>query len=169
MFVVILAIVAVIEVVSVIINIISSNNGTDNLSNSQNLEVLPKQQFLAPASLPKQQFLAPASEPSLVDSFNFPLRKVTVNEQVLVESKVTNTQNKTQSFVYIVQVKDSEDITISISWISSTLYPNDKTSASQSWTPEKPGRYDIGIFVWDSIEVTQILSPDRKVSVNVEE
>ncbi len=158
MFVVILAIVAVIAVVSVIINIISSNNGTDNLSNSQNLE-----------GLPKQQFLAPASEPSLVDSFNFPLRKVTVNEQVLVESKVTNTQNKTQSFVYIVQVKDSEDITISISWISSTLYPNDKTSASQSWTPEKPGRYDIGIFVWDSIEVKQILSPDRKISVNVEE
>lgn len=117
----------------------------------------------------QELFLAPTSEPVLVDSFNFPLSKVSMNEQVLVQSEITNTQNLTQTFVYIVQVKDSDGITVSLSWISSSISANDSLKAAQSWTPQLPGNYDTEIFVWDSIEGKQVLSPVRKISVKVEQ
>jgi hypothetical protein len=119
--------------------------------------------------LAQERFLAPASEPVLVDSFNFPLTKVTMNEQVLVQSEITNTQNRTQTFVYIVQVKDSDGITVSLSWISSSLSANDRLNAAQSWIPQLPGNYDAEVFVWDSIEGKEVLSPVRKISVKVEQ
>jgi hypothetical protein len=110
---------------------------------------------------------APASEPVLVDSFGKDVSGVFVGEQILIQSEITNKQSKKQPFVYIVQVKDSEGITASLSWVSAELPPNDSLKVAQSWLPSASGEYSIEIFVWDNFANLGALSPSRMKIVHV--
>lgn len=110
---------------------------------------------------------APASEPVLVDSFGKDVSGVFVGEQILIQSEITNKQSKKQPFVYIVQVKDSEGVTASLSWVSAELPPNDSLKVAQSWLPSASGEYSIEIFVWDNFANLGALSPSRMKIVHV--
>ncbi|MFQ5920879.1 MAG: hypothetical protein ACE5JV_02560, partial [Nitrososphaerales archaeon] len=110
---------------------------------------------------------APASNPELVDSFGGTITQVFTGEQVLVQSEVVNTQSRKQPFAYIVQIKDSDGITISISWLTAELPPNDSLNVSQSWLPLSAGEYTIEVFVWEAIDIPTALSPSRIKNVHV--
>ena len=53
---------------------------------------------------------------------------------------ITNNQEKSQTFVYLVQIKNEYDIAVSLTWFSGQLTPNQKLSPSLSWTPDREGR-----------------------------
>lgn len=110
---------------------------------------------------------APAAEPVLVNSFGEKVSQVFTGEQLLIQSEVTNSQSKKQPFAYIVQVKDSEGITVSLSWVTSELPPGESLKVAQSWLPSTLGNYSIEIFVWESLTNPTALSPTRTVSVQV--
>lgn len=78
--------------------------------------------------------------------------KTNVNKQIQLVADVTNKQDTKLPFVYIVQVKDSEDKAVSLTWISGSLQPHQSMSPAQSWIPTKAGVYTAQIFVWESIE-----------------
>jgi len=78
--------------------------------------------------------------------------KTSVNKQVQLVADVTNKQDTKLPFVYIIQVKDSEDKTVTLTWISGSLQPHQSMSPAQSWTPIKAGAYTAQIFVWESID-----------------
>ncbi len=108
-----------------------------------------------------------ASEPALFDPFGSPVSRVSVGDQVLFQSEITNTQNKRQPFVYIVHVRDSHGITVLLSYTKSELPANNTLKAAKSWIPAMPGKYDVQTFVWDTIDGQTVLSPARKLSVEV--
>lgn len=110
---------------------------------------------------------APASEPVLVDSFGETLTQIFTGEQVLIQSEVVNMQNRKQPFAYIVQVKDADGVTVSLSWLTAELPANDSLNVSQSWLPLTPGQYTIEIFVWEGIDEPNALSPARVKNVQV--
>lgn len=76
---------------------------------------------------------------------------IIVNQQVQITAKITNTQDEIQDFVYIVQVKDENDIVVKLGWISGSLTSYQSFSPSLSWTPRESGVYTAEIFVWDSL------------------
>ena len=76
---------------------------------------------------------------------------IIVNQQVQITAKITNTQDENQDFVYIVQVKDENDIVVKLGWISGSLTSYQSFSPSLSWTPKQSGVYTAEIFVWDSL------------------
>ena len=76
---------------------------------------------------------------------------IIVNQQVQITAKITNTQDENQDFVYIVQVKDENDIVVKLGWISGSLTSYQSFSPSLSWTPKQSGVYTTEIFVWDSL------------------
>ena len=76
---------------------------------------------------------------------------IIVNQQVQITAKITNTQDKIQDFVYIVQIKDENDIVVKLGWISGSLTSFQSFSPSLSWTPKATGVYNAEIFVWDSL------------------
>ena len=76
---------------------------------------------------------------------------IIVNQQVQITAKITNTQEINQDFVYIVQIKDENDIVVKLGWISGSLTKYQSFSPSLSWTPKESGVYSIEIFVWDSL------------------
>ncbi len=76
---------------------------------------------------------------------------VLVNQQVQITAKITNTQDAIQAFVYIVQIKDENDVVVKLGWISGSLTKYQSFSPSLSWTPKDSGVYMAEIFVWDTL------------------
>jgi hypothetical protein len=78
-------------------------------------------------------------------------KHIIVNQQVQITAKITNTQEEIQDFVYIVQIKDENDIVVKLGWISGSLTKFQSFSPSLSWTPKEAGVYTAEIYVWDSL------------------
>ncbi len=76
---------------------------------------------------------------------------IIVNQQIQITAKITNTQEDNQPFVYIVQIKDENDIVVKLGWISGSMTKYQNLSPSLSWTPKESGVYIAEIFVWDSL------------------
>ena len=94
----------------------------------------------------------PAASPRLVNAFgNQVIEHLNVNQQVQVTADITNNQEKSQNFVYLVQIKNKADFVVSLGWISGQLTPDQLLSPSLSWTPNKSCEFTAEIFVWGGL------------------
>ena len=96
-----------------------------------------------------------ADKPRLVSQED----KIMVDNQVMVVADLSNGQERDQNFAYIVQIRDENDVVISLSWLTGSLSPRQTFSPALSWIPTSPGIYSIDIFVWESINNAEALSP----------
>jgi len=92
---------------------------------------------------------------------------VFVDQQVQIQSDLSNSQDRIQNFAYLVQIKNDDDVTVSLAWITGSLSPNQRLSPSLSWTPENAGIYAVEIFVWESITNPDPLSPPLHLDIEV--
>ena len=102
------------------------------------------------------------------DSLGNQLQSFSTNKQMQIVGTITNNENYAQKFVYLFQVKSSDDSVESISWIQGELTVQQSLDVSQSWIPEKPGTYHIETFVWNSLNDPTVLSPAMLTSIIVE-
>lgn len=93
------------------------------------------------------------TNPRLVNAFGSKISdQINVNQQVQISADVKNNQEKSQKFVYVVQVKNQNGVIISLGWISGLLNPGQTFSPALSWTPKISDVYTAEIFVWDVSE-----------------
>jgi hypothetical protein len=92
---------------------------------------------------------------------------ISVDKQVQIVADVTNSQEKIQPFAYLVQIQDENDATISLAWLTGSLSPKQMLSPALSWIPENPGTYTVTIFVWESIDNPEALSPPLILQLEV--
>jgi len=92
---------------------------------------------------------------------------VIVDKQVMVVADLSNGQDRSQNFAYIVQIRDQNNLVISLSWLTGSLTPGQTFSPALSWTPTVSGMYTIEIFVWESIKNPDALSAPLLLSVDV--
>jgi len=92
-----------------------------------------------------------------------------VDEQIMIMADISNNQDVQQNFAYITQVKNDKDVIISLSWLTGSLSPRQSFSPAQSWIPNESGNYHIQIFVWESIDNPEALSPPLSMIVKVRE
>jgi len=92
-----------------------------------------------------------------------------VDEQIMIMADISNNQDIQQNFAYITQVKNDNDVVISLSWLTGSLSPRQSFSPAQSWIPNESGNYHIQVFVWESIDNPEALSPPLSMIVNVHE
>jgi len=90
-----------------------------------------------------------------------------VNKQIQITSDVTNGQDRTQPFAYLVQIQNQEGVVVSLSWLSGSLGPGQSLNPAQSWTPVIPGTYTAQIFVWAGINNPDALSPPLNMVITV--
>jgi hypothetical protein len=110
------------------------------------------------------------SQPQLFDlsaKVETPVGEVNVGDQVMIETEITSVVNENQQFVYFIQVKDSDNVTVSLSWIKGELKLNEPMKIGRIWIPDSPGKYTIENFTWESIELPIALSVVRSVEVEV--
>jgi hypothetical protein len=104
---------------------------------------------------------------TLVSSGGATIRDPSLGSQIMIQSELRNNLSVDQDFAYIVQVKDSQGITVMISWVSGTLPASKEYSVAASWLVEEHGLHDIEIFTWDSITDPDVLSPGLETTINV--
>jgi hypothetical protein len=64
---------------------------------------------------------ATAASPRLVNALgNQVTEHLNVNQQVQITADVTNNQETTQDFIFIVQIKNDKNVIISLGWITGT-------------------------------------------------
>jgi len=110
---------------------------------------------------------APASNARVVDSFGNSLSEVSVDQQVQIEADLVNGQDRDQSFAYLVQVQDSNGVTVSLAWITGQLAAGQSFSPALSWIPSASGSYEATVFVWESVDNPTALSDTVSVSIRV--
>ena len=81
-----------------------------------------------------------------------------VGQQVFISIQIKNILPINQDYVYAVQVKDSNDVTVLLAWKNASITPLGLSTPSVVWIPEKEGKYNVEIFVWKSILVPEPLS-----------
>ena len=92
---------------------------------------------------------------------------VNVNQQINIISKTTNNQDISQKFVYIVQIKNDQDIVVSLGWIGGELPPKGQLSSSTSWMSNDPGKYTVDVFIWEDLINHNALSEKYTFQINV--
>jgi hypothetical protein len=90
---------------------------------------------------------------------------IIVNQQVQITAKITNAQEDIQDFVYIVQIKDENDIVVKLGWISGSMTMHQSFSPSLSWTPKQSGTYTVEIFVWESLVNQDALTKSASLEI----
>ena len=90
-----------------------------------------------------------------------------VNKQIQITSDVTNNQDRTQPFAYLVQIQNQDGVVVSLSWLSGSLDQGQSLNPSQSWTPTSPGTYTAQIFVWAGINNPDALSIPLSMKITV--
>jgi len=106
--------------------------------------------------------------PIVVNAFGVPLgNNVNVDQQIQISADITNNQKISQTFIYLVQIKNEENFVVSVGWISGQLTPNQKLNPSLSWTPIQPGEFTAEIFVWEGLRNHNALSEYSMLQISV--
>ena len=129
------------------------------------LEIQTSSQVIS--SIPSTNFIE-NSPISFSDNFGNPLESLSVENQVQIVGTIKNDQNFNQDFVYLIQIRSSNNQIESISWITGELSDNQVLDVSQSWIPSKAGNYVIETFIWKSLSDALPLSFPMSTNVLIE-
>ena len=92
------------------------------------------------------------SDVRLVNAFGLPVSALlNVNQQIQNSSDIINKQEKSQKFVYIVQIKDENGFVVSLGWISGMLNPEQSLSPALSWSSKTSGVFAAESCVWEGV------------------
>ena len=123
---------------------------------------------LTPALALTELQRATISDPRLETTFGISIgNNVNVDQQFQISADITNNQEKSQNFVYLVQIKNNEGFVVSLGWISGQLTPDQKLSPSLSWTPNESGEFTTEIYVWEGLINHKALSQYTTLQINV--
>lgn len=107
------------------------------------------------------------SSPQITDSYGNLISSVKTGQQVQITTTLQNIQQDAQPFAYLVQIKDKDNIVVSLSWITGILTAMQSVNASQSWQSDKADTYTIQVFVWNAIRDAVPLSPEQSFQIVV--
>jgi len=111
---------------------------------------------------------ATISDPRLENAFRGSIgNNVNVDQQFQISADITNNQEKSQNFVYLVQIKNNAGFVVSLGWISGQLTPDQKLSPSLSWTPTVSGKFSAEIYVWEGLINHKALAEYTTLQINV--
>ncbi len=110
---------------------------------------------------------APAANLKAVDAFKNSLSTIIVDQQIQLEADIHNGQDREQEFAYLVQIQDSDGVTVKLAWITGELTPGQNFSPALSWIPLEVGEYTATAFVWESVSNPSALSPPLVTALSV--
>jgi hypothetical protein len=98
------------------------------------------------------------SEPQVKDITGEDLDEIRAGQQVVLTTTVTNNLDEDLPFVALIEVRDSNGVTMYLAWQTGTLGPNGEIEVGLSFVPDEPGTYAIRTFVISDLSNPEILS-----------
>jgi hypothetical protein len=112
--------------------------------------------------------LVTSSKPVVVDITSRPLSLVMSGGQYLIAVNATNNDKiRDWASVIIVEVRDSNGITVWLNWHSQIVSANSTIGVGMSWMPEYPDTYTVNTFVISSLDNPRIFSDVKQTEVTV--
>jgi hypothetical protein len=111
-----------------------------------------------------------ASEPFFVDESDNQLISVKVGEKVGIKTEMTSNLDEDVTFTYLIQIKDSNDITLYLTWLDGiSVKPDEAVEPSIFWSPDIVGELQVEVFAWQSISNPAPLAPVKSTTVTITE
>jgi hypothetical protein len=107
-------------------------------------------------------------KPVVKDIVGMILPSIAVGQQAILSTAIANNNDASQPFVALVEVRDSQGMTVFLEWQTGTLNPSGEAEVGLSWTPDKAGSYNVRTFVVSSLaDEVRVLSIVRESTVTV--
>jgi|APSaa5957512535_1039671.scaffolds.fasta_scaffold20407_3 hypothetical protein len=103
----------------------------------------------------------------VVDMDGNSLDSINVGQSVLITSDIAYQEYNQDTFVWLVQIQDLDDIVVSLSWLEGIMNAGDSFSPSMSWRFEESGQYKITTFLWHGLDDLTSISPQIVHHINV--
>ena len=104
----------------------------------------------------------------LSDGFGNPIVSLSPNTKMQIVGTIENQINYDQEFIYFLQIKNSDGVIVSLSWIQGKLSPNQILEVSQSWIPTNSENYILETYVWNSLNGSSPLSHSTSTLINIQ-
>jgi len=91
-----------------------------------------------------------------------------VGQKIKFVTEISNTDDeRSQTYIYIIQVKDENNKISDLRWIDGAVDPAKKQITEIFWQPTLSGKYTVEIFVWNGIDSAIPLSTKTEYNLNV--
>ena len=107
------------------------------------------------------------SDFKIVNSLGETIPSPVVDQQLNLQTSLKNQSDKEVTWVYIVQVINSDGAIVDLNYATGSLVTNQTLSAALSWTPHTSGNYKIEVFVWNNLTDIDPLAPMSSYTVTV--
>jgi hypothetical protein len=88
-------------------------------------------------------------------------------KQTVLSIAITNQNDNPQPLVQLVEVRDESGVTVFLAWQSMEAGPSSQTDIGVSWTPARPGDYQIRTFTVSGFENPQVLSAVQATDITI--
>jgi hypothetical protein len=108
------------------------------------------------------------AEPQIKQIDNRPIVRHFVGNQVIVTAALNNCYDIEIPFVAIIEIRDSDDVTVSLQITSGVLQPNGQSEVGASWLPEERGQHELRAFAISDLLKAQILTDVKTKTIEIE-
>ena len=93
------------------------------------------------------------SHPRIIDSLGQQVQEISLGTLIGIESEILNDSSKKATFTYVVQIKDSDGMTVFMSMVRNIIvFPDESLNPSVFWLCENNGNYTVEVFVWENMQ-----------------
>ena len=108
-----------------------------------------------------------ASDFRIVNSLSQDINSPVVEQQLNLQTSLTNLSDKNVDWVYIVQIIDSNDAIVDVNFVTGSLVKNQTLKPALFWIPHSDGVYKIETFVWNNLHDIDALTPKSTFIITV--
>lgn len=94
----------------------------------------------------------------MMDENGHQLSSISKGQKAHITCDLINHFDGEQAFCFVVQIKDENNVTTSLSWISGKLARDQVFSPALFWNPEKVGKYNVTIYIWKDVKKPESLA-----------
>jgi hypothetical protein len=103
----------------------------------------------------------------VVNTLGEEIKSPLVEQQLNLQTSLTNVSDREIDWAYIVQIINSEGAIVDLNFSTGSLVKNQTLTPALFWTPHNGGIYKIEIFVWDNLRNINALSPKSTFTITV--
>lgn len=108
-----------------------------------------------------------ASDFRIVNSLGQDINSPVVEQQLNLQTSLTNLSEKNVDWVYIVQIIDSNAAVVDVNFVTGSLVKNQTLKPALFWIPHSDGVYKIETFVWNNLHDIDALTPKSTFIITV--
>ena len=103
----------------------------------------------------------------VVNTLGEEIKSPLVEQQLNLQTSLTNVSDGEMDWVYIVQIIDSKGAIVDLSFSRGSLVKNQTLTTALFWTPHDDGIYKIETFVWNNLVNISALAPKSTFTITV--